>query len=271
MTLIALLENLASDTWSRLRDSQSLQIRFGEETITDLLLLDLKRLNKTQSQIIQTPKSKEKSLGTDWEWWIGSPRIGWLRYAVQAKKMNLKTSRYDGLSHKVGVIKQIDLLDRYASNNNAIPMYCFYNYSRNLATKQAWQCCSVFQQDQLSCTVAPSNIVRKAINQHGAKNFCWFHMKPQTLPWRCLVKCQHVKSLYKRTINYSKRRDAAIRLFGHEVKLYDRLPREVERGREIGQIDRFSNMSYDNNLSLYPRRIVVLEFESSEDGYNISN
>lgn len=84
MTLASVLECLSVDTWERLRDSIDLGIRFGEETITDLLLLDLKRKNPPRTRVLQTPKSKEKDQGTDWEWWIGSPRLRWLRFAVQA-------------------------------------------------------------------------------------------------------------------------------------------------------------------------------------------
>ncbi len=43
MTLASTLESLSVDTWERLRDARTLNILFGEETITDILLLDLKR------------------------------------------------------------------------------------------------------------------------------------------------------------------------------------------------------------------------------------
>jgi hypothetical protein len=149
VTLCAVLEALAVDTWERLRDSQSLEIRFGEETITDLLLLDLKRKNPARTRVIQTPKPKEKDQGTDWEWWIGSPRVPWLRFAVQAKKLNLKSSRYDGLKHQVGSALQIDLLEKYAARNRAIPLYCFYNHRHPPATKKAWRCGQPFDEPSL--------------------------------------------------------------------------------------------------------------------------
>jgi hypothetical protein len=42
-TLVSILEALARDTWERLNDARALSVRFGEETITDLLLLDIQR------------------------------------------------------------------------------------------------------------------------------------------------------------------------------------------------------------------------------------
>ena len=63
------LEGLSVDTWERLRDAKTFDVRFGEETITDLLLLDLKRKAFQTTSVIQTSKYEEKNTGTDWEWW----------------------------------------------------------------------------------------------------------------------------------------------------------------------------------------------------------
>ena len=43
ITLDVLLETLAEDTWENLREAKPLCIRFGEETITDTLMLELRR------------------------------------------------------------------------------------------------------------------------------------------------------------------------------------------------------------------------------------
>ncbi len=71
----------------------------------------------------------ESVKGTDWEWWIGNRTHGYLRYAVQAKKLDAKTNRYSSLNHKVGVgsktLFQHDILEKYAHVNQAIPLYAF--------------------------------------------------------------------------------------------------------------------------------------------------
>ena len=86
--LRTVLETLAHDTWDRLRDARKLGIQFGEKTITDLLLLELKRLGKGEIHVVQTPKLLENASGTDWECWIGSNRGSWLRLAIQSERLN---------------------------------------------------------------------------------------------------------------------------------------------------------------------------------------
>ena len=93
MKVVDLFESIASSTWQRIHWGNFYKISQGEETITDLNLLELARANCPEVKVIKTAKNKEKYQGTDWEWWIGNKRLGWLRYAVQAKKINLNTSR----------------------------------------------------------------------------------------------------------------------------------------------------------------------------------
>ena len=42
-TLDSLLGDLSGETWERLRDAMLLSVSFGEETISDLLALDINR------------------------------------------------------------------------------------------------------------------------------------------------------------------------------------------------------------------------------------
>lgn len=264
MTLEGILESLARDTWERLRDSIGLDIRFGEETITDLLLLDLKRQGPGGSRVIQTPKHNEKHTGTDWEWWIGTPRIGWLRFAVQAKKMNLKNYRYDSLSHKVGGTLQIDLLERYATSNDAIPIYCLYNYIPTVRKSKSWQCCKQFEVEQLACTITPSHVVKKAINTRGTRNFHSLHSNKQTLPWRCLADCpkrrkhSYLPQISKDTLKEFIPWDD----LDSELRIYESLPKEINLGRETGRIESFPVDFYSQEVSLYPRRVLVFELDS---------
>ena len=88
MNLVSVFESLAADTWKRLRDAQHLDVRFGEESVTDLVLLELKRKRHPGLQVLQTNKNVESTQGTDWEWWLGSDSQGWLRLAVQAKRLS---------------------------------------------------------------------------------------------------------------------------------------------------------------------------------------
>ena len=50
-TLRLQLELLARDTHQRLDEARALHVRFGEETITDLLLLEIKRQKRIGSRL----------------------------------------------------------------------------------------------------------------------------------------------------------------------------------------------------------------------------
>ena len=71
-------------------------VPFGEETITDLLMLDLNRLGPAKALFTPTSKPVEANQGTDFECWVGSDDAGWLRFAIQSKK---RVAYAAGLSH----------------------------------------------------------------------------------------------------------------------------------------------------------------------------
>jgi hypothetical protein len=156
---IALFERLAKDTWERLQSSRTVGLRFAEEGMTDLLLLEIMRQpwdKRTHTWVLirgKTPKHQEKLYGTDWEWWIGNDQGGWQRYALQAKIIDLNTERYNALGHRVGATQQVDLLEAYAQRVGAIPLYVFYNYTTaNVA--QIWKCCRRGASAQYGCSIA---------------------------------------------------------------------------------------------------------------------
>ena len=88
---VKLLESLAKQTWDRIKDGYELEISQGEETITDLNLLEIKRSGIRSFQVVKLTKAEEAIKGIDWEWWIGSESQGWLRYAIQAKKIQVES------------------------------------------------------------------------------------------------------------------------------------------------------------------------------------
>ena len=166
-TLDTILESLSRDVWERLRDIKALSpkynVRFGEETITDLLMLDLNRHVLTQGLFVQTSKDREAIRGTDFEWWLGSDVTGWIRLAVQAKKLDLKSNRYNKLNHTINNVKQIDRLERYANRHGAIPLYCLYNYNDNVNPYEHWHCCQrPFDEEAFGCTLTPSSNIQNS-------------------------------------------------------------------------------------------------------------
>ena len=138
--LRTVLERLAADTWDRIPLVRKLQLAFGEETFTDLLLLDLMLRAGQRGRILPSTKPVEAVQGTDWEWWIGSDALGWIPYAIQAKRIAKNGTRYASLTHKLDGTLQIDLLERYAAAQQSFPMYCFYNSVPSPNLKTVWHC-----------------------------------------------------------------------------------------------------------------------------------
>ena len=153
MTLIALLRDLARDTWDRLRDAHVGGMRIGDAGITDLLLLEINRANLPNITVLKTPHNLEPGQGNDWEWWIGSSGTGWLYNAVHAKKLYASTKTYSARSQKVGGVPQVDTLEQYATVNGAIPLYYFFNHCDWVNLDGCWQCRLPHQDPKLRCTL----------------------------------------------------------------------------------------------------------------------
>ena len=60
-------EQIAEDTWGRLKQSWEVKVRLGEETLTDLLILDFTRLMENRTKLFQSTKIQESRRGTDLE------------------------------------------------------------------------------------------------------------------------------------------------------------------------------------------------------------
>ena len=197
----AMFESQSKDTWERLgyvKESftdygVSGSVRFGEETITNIFMMDLYLRGSALTFFEQTSNANESVSGTDFELWIGSKRRGWFRFAIQAKKLDLKSDRYAGLKHGYPDSPQINLLKRYSQKNEASAMYCLYNYTDAADKYWHWHCCDrTADLTELGCTVTPLSNVKAAIDTHGAKNFRYIHRRTNTLPLRCLVACPKV-------------------------------------------------------------------------------
>lgn len=185
-----LFNKLAITTWDTIGNAFEHRISYGEDAITSVNLLSLKNASLPNILITDT-RAKESEKGCDFEFWVGDNRKGWFRYAIQAKKISVKRGRYDSLNHKVGTTQQIDILEKYAEANNAIPLYCLFNYSKlNLITKIP--CPKLIDIKEFGCSVTPSPIAKLSISTKGGRTFKWFHSKPETLPWSCLVRCPKI-------------------------------------------------------------------------------
>lgn len=257
-------EDISRRIWGDIDLSNRYGILYGEETITDSILLDLAKQNYFNIRILQTPKPLEAIQGTDWEWYVGSYTYGWIRYAIQAKKLNPKLNSYNSLNHKVGLAPnddyQINLLRTFASTNGDVPLYNFYNYFPRATETAHWQCSKAFDRELLGWTFTTLTNVETAINTRGSRTFDKIHQLKYTLPIRCLFTCPYFKSLYqdKTTIGSTGN------FLGETFRKVKTLPSQFINAREIGILKEFPEELYSPQIKIYPKRIAIIELPDDE-------
>lgn len=101
-------------------------VSYGEETITEINLLEIRRRHPDIVHLRTYPKLVESEIGADWEWHIiGEKKT--LRMRVQAKRL----SRLNALriKHKVKSSgeQQRELLVNKALEDGMKPVYCIYS------------------------------------------------------------------------------------------------------------------------------------------------
>lgn len=198
-------ERIAESTWNRLREAQRLHeaqrlyVRLGEETLTDLLVLDFLGSSPSHIKFVQTTKLQEAEQGTDLVVYVRRDANKADIYAVQAKRLSI-TGRYDSLNHRSGKTQQwqIDVLERYAEEQKAIPLYLLFNYVDDQSAMR-WHCCrQTIDKRQFGCTLVPSWQIRKAILKRGDRTFDYIHSDRAALPWRCAFACRNNQTAWDR-------------------------------------------------------------------------
>lgn len=174
--------------WRRIANAEKYGFPFGEETITEIILLHLKMHHPHRLLIQPFGKKQERWNGADWEWWIG--RDGnWIGMRVQAKRISLPDEAYKSIFYqaKDATKMQIEYLIELSqkARPQLIPIYTLYTHSNNLKALQAQaQHCDVTIQPpphQYGCLVAHAQDVKV----EGSINLT--KIAPLAFPWHCLV------------------------------------------------------------------------------------
>lgn len=117
--------------WNILKDSDVQDISIGEESITEVALIKLKKLIGSSLQVLKFSRSLENKNGADWEW-IVIQGDKWLGFRIQAKRIFNEEgySEYTSLHHKIEneFSTQNEALISNAKKSYYIPLYSFYNY-----------------------------------------------------------------------------------------------------------------------------------------------
>ena len=188
-------EHIAQRTWSILGRANMLRYRFGEETLTDLLMLDMLPHRRARGYwLLSTTKIAEASCGADLFIAVRHRTGLWSRFAVQAKKL-YSNGEYMTLNGGRKCAEQLDKLEQFAQQFCALPFYLLYNHSSKVQPSKHWHCVQPFEEEQLGCTLVPSWHIRRMILHRPPRDFDLAHKIRQSLPWRCVFDCPAAEAL----------------------------------------------------------------------------
>ena len=188
-------EHVAERTWSTLRRAKQLRARFGEETLTDLLVLDMLPYQHTKgSWLDPLTKHHEGRYGADLLVVVRHRTGNGSLFALQAKKL-YPDDRYQMLNRVTESRDQLDKLEQFARQFCALPLYLLYNHS-NTARSEHWNCCrQSFAAPQLGCTLVPSGHIGSMLSRlPPPRDFHSAHKVKQARPWRCVFDCQSAET-----------------------------------------------------------------------------
>ena len=121
---------LAHYTSCDLRHAWASGLLFGEETITERNLLELKRRHPKSVVLQSFTKSQEAANGADWEWWfVDRPSLTGFPIRVQAKRLSKRSTTFGRLlTYRAPKAPkpQIDMLIDQANSAGMVPIHCFY-------------------------------------------------------------------------------------------------------------------------------------------------
>ncbi len=181
----------AQYTWNRRREAKAAGMPFGEESVTETILLDLKLSYPGEIWIVPFNKRQEGKIGADWEWCFASEgEQSFLPMLVQAKVLNDQEQSYDHIARTVGNtgIRQIDRLLDTAESRGVPAAYAFYNYLADTG-RLTHSCQSLAPSDSQSepwgISIAEAQRVKNALPDQTFDTIVQFSM-----PLHCLLCSQ---------------------------------------------------------------------------------
>ena len=129
------LFKLSRSTWRRRGAAKLASLHYNEETVTEVLLLDLFLKFPGKVMIVPFTKHRESRKGADWAWtFVGRDGCSNQGMLVQAKRLNDDDQEYESLYKKTqlkGETRpklQVGRLIDSARRNSLPPVYAFYNH-----------------------------------------------------------------------------------------------------------------------------------------------
>lgn len=235
-------------TWSTLLTADALGCKVGEESFTDLLVLELAKKASIGNYTVKAFTKKQESLnGADWELWLTGSSGKWLGYRIQAKVINVAALKYLHLHpNPQGGAPQVQKLIAASNIVGAIPIYCLYSAWSTNAPNPAWPCGSYPQDLQLwGISAISGHDVSTTYPQNDLAS-----LLPYMTPFHCLVCCNGYGEgdLPTRSHAFSTNKLKA------QVELMTKPPKHVAKLLSIARPQEQENIDLGEGIS----RVVVL-------------
>lgn len=155
-------------------------VSYGEETITETNLLELRRRHPGVITLRTFGKKAESKNGADWEWHIiGRARRFGMR--VQAKRLQQNNVLKIPHAVKSSKAEQIDLLIADAKASGLMPVYCFYASEKQRTKWKASAGSGAISPVEFGCLLASAHRVRRKMPKSLGD------IESDCVPWHYLV------------------------------------------------------------------------------------
>lgn len=185
---LSLLE-MSRMTWRRREAVKRHALPFGEETITETILMDLAASYPGKMLIVPFNKAQEAKTGSDWAWAFQSANGQHvLPMLVQAKLLDVQDIEYPEITRKIGktTVRQIDRLIDTANRFRWPALYAFYNHIGNTAripnNCKSIPNCATTLPESWGISVADAWCVRSKLNDQTFDTHCL-----HSVPLHCLL------------------------------------------------------------------------------------
>lgn len=184
----------------------SVFVSYGEETITETNLLEIRRRHPQIVKVKTLSRRREAILGADWEWHIVGRKYT-LSMRVQAKRVQC-----DG-TLKIRYKSQRTRLLSHAYADNMKPIYCIYCTDEHRSLWKKERAIGDCEEYHPGCLLADASDVRETVRSLG-------EIEHKCIPWHYLIvpsdiaKCSYGRTVFGRdefslreTVHYWVRRD----------------------------------------------------------------
>ena len=206
-------QDVAVKTWNLMGNAHNNNFSIGEETITDVNLLELKMRQPNLLYTKKYSRQAEGRNGADWVWVIVGRNGNTFLLYVQAKKLFLPSFEYKSLLHDPAhPTEQLDKLIFnkyfYPLGMPIYPIYVFYNYLPDYPARINCNCSNNIPIQLTGCSYADAFSIRPELSSLH-KHFNDYVNYQYS--WSCLVCCGEIGG------NTKINSDLATRIFNRVV------------------------------------------------------